>query len=351
MKKLITCLLAAMGLTPACSQQLFEEADVKAFTELTKRENVVIVDVRTAEEYAEDHLLGAINIDMKRRNFIENIQKSVTADKTVAVYCRTGRRSHEASIRIGSMGYKCVNLLGGILAWKEAGLPVTPGKFETDILKTKSGKEVKIHALVHASIRIDYDGKEIMIDPVRELGGRAIDYTTMPRADYLLVTHEHRDHFDPDAIRILSGEQTRVITNKRCADMLGSGEVMANGDKKQIAPDITVEAVPAYNTTEGHTQFHPKGRDNGYVLTIDGLRIYVAGDTEDIPEMAEIKDIDVAFLPCNQPYTMTLEQAANAAKTLKPTILFPYHYNNTPVVALRKMLRGENIKVLIRQYR
>ena len=103
---------------------------------------------------------------------------------------------------------------------------------------------------------------------------------------------------------------------------------------RQIAADIKVEAVPAYNTTEGHLQFHPKGRDNGYILTLDGLRIYVAGDTEDIPEMADIKDIDIAFLPCNQPYTMTTDQLVKAAKMVKPKVLFPYHYGQTDVSGL-----------------
>ncbi len=111
-----------------------------------------------------------------------------------------------------------------------------------------------------------------------------------------------------------------------------------------------VEAVPAYNTTEGRQQFHPKGRDNGYILTIDGLRIYFAGDTEDIPEMAEIKDIDIAFLPCNQPYTMTTEQLVKAAKTIKPKVLFPYHYGQTDVSMIQAQLINERIDVRIRHY-
>ena len=114
--------------------------------------------------------------------------------------------------------------------------------------------------------------------------------------------------------------------------------------------DIEVEAVPAYNITEGHTQFHPKGRDNGYILTIDGLRSYIAGDTEDIPEMADVKDIDIAFLPCNQPYTMTTEQLVRAAKIIKPRVLFPYHYGQTDVSKLPEQLKAEGIDVRIRHY-
>jgi len=219
-----------------------------------------------------------------------------------------------------------------------------------DVFQTKSGKNVTFHALVHASIRIQYDGKEIMIDPVTKLGDKTIDYATMPKADYIFITHEHFDHFDKVAIAQLSDTKTQLITNQRCAEMLGKGMVMSNGDSSQITVDIKVEAVPAYNTTEGHQQFHPKGRDNGYILTIDGLRIYIAGDTEDIPEMSEIKDIDIAFLPCNQPYTMTVDQLVRAAKIIRPKVLFPYHYSNTDVSDLPNRLKKEGIEVRIRHY-
>ncbi len=222
--------------------------------------------------------------------------------------------------------------------------------YEVDTFKTKSGKTVRFHALVHASIRVEYDGKEIEIDPVTKLGNRTVDFTAMPKADYIFVTHEHQDHFDREALKILTAQQTCLVTNKRCADMLGSGKVMANGDKLQLADDITVEAVPAYNITEGRQQYHPKGRDNGYILTIDGLRIYIAGDTEDIPEMASVSDIDIAFLPCNQPFTMTTDQLVRAARIVKPKVLFPYHYGQTDVSKLPSQLQGDGIDVRIRHY-
>ncbi|MBR1514813.1 MAG: MBL fold metallo-hydrolase [Bacteroidales bacterium] len=223
-------------------------------------------------------------------------------------------------------------------------------EYETDSFTTKSGKTVKFYALTHASIRIEYDGKEIVIDPVTKLGDKAIDYTAMPKADYLFITHEHFDHFDTLAIKQLTGDNTQLITNQRCADMLGYGKVMANGDTLQLAEDFTVEAVPAYNTTQEHLQFHPKGRDNGFILTLDGLRIYIAADTEDIPEMADIHDIDIAFLPCNQPYTMTVEQLLNAARMVKPKVLFPYHYGQTDVSGIPTQLEAEGIDVRIRHY-
>ena len=124
---------------------------------------------------------------------------------------------------------------------------------------------------------------------------------------------------------------------------------MKNGDNTSI-DGITIEAVPAYNYTEGHTQFHPKGRDNGFILTIDGTRIYIAGDTEDIPEMAGISDIDIAFLPCNQPYTMTTDQLVKAARMVKPKVLFPYHYGRTDVTNLPAQLKADSIDVRIRHY-
>ncbi|MBQ7686642.1 MAG: MBL fold metallo-hydrolase [Bacteroidaceae bacterium] len=228
-------------------------------------------------------------------------------------------------------------------------MPVSTEPYEVDVFKTKSGKTVKLHALMHSCIRIEFDAIEIQIDPVGKMGNRTIDYAAMPKADYIFVTHEHGDHYDAAVIKQLTGTNTQLVMNRRCADMYGSGLALANGQNATLG-DITVEAVPAYNITEGRTQFHPKDRDNGYILTLDGLRIYIAGDTEDIPEMAAIKDIDIAFLPCNQPYTMTPEQLVRAAKTIKPKVLFPYHYGQTNVSTIPSALKGEGIEVRIRHY-
>ena len=353
MKKMIACLLASLGLSAACAQANYEDTDVKGFAELMEDGDVVVLDVRTAEEFKEGHLEGAMNIDQAQDDFIQKAKEALPADKTIAIYCRSGRRSASAAGRLAAEGYKAVNMKGGITAWKKAQMPVTTENYEVDVFKTKNGKTVKFYALVHASIRMVYDGKEIEIDPVTKLGNKRIDYSAMPKADYLFVTHEHGDHFDKEAIKLLSGDagthRTLLITNKRCAEMLGYGEVMVNGQNAMFN-DIKVEAVPAYNISEGRTQFHPKGRDNGYILTIDGLRIYIAGDTEDIPEMQDIKDIDIAFMPCNQPYTMTTEQLVRAAKTVKPKVLFPYHYGQTDVKGLPSQLKDYGIDVRIRHY-
>lgn len=350
MKKIITFLLAVLGLSSACGQQRFENTDVNGFAELVDSPDVVVLDVRTAKEFDEGHIERAVNIDQSQDNFIEQVKSLLPTGKTIAVYCRSGKRSANAAGRLAAEGYKPVNLEGGINAWKNAGKPVTTNTYEVDVFKTKNGQTVKFHALMHASIRVEWNGKEIEIDPVRQLGDRSIDYAAMPKADYILVTHEHQDHFDQEALKLLSGENTRLVTNQRCADMYGAGNIMVNGDIKQMGADFTIEATPAYNTSEGRQQFHPRGRDNGYVLTIDGLRIYVAGDTEDIPEMEAIKDIDIAFLPCNQPYTMTTDQLVKAARTIKPKVLFPYHYGQTDVSHIAEQLKEDGIDVRIRHY-
>ena len=342
--------MAMVGLTSACGQQSYENTDVKGFALLMERADVVVLDVRTEEEFKEGHIEGALNIDQGQEGFVDKVKAALSTDKTIAIYCRSGRRSANAAEKLAAVGYKCVNLKGGIIAWKDANMPVTTDTYEVDAFKTKNGKTVKFHALMHASIRMEYDGIEVEIDPVAKLGNRTVDYTLMPKADYIFVTHEHGDHFDRATLGLLSGGKTQIITNKRCADMYGSGKVMANGDKMQIRNDFIIEAVPAYNTTDGRQQFHPKGRDNGYILTIDGLRIYIAGDTEDIPEMESIKDIDVAFLPCNLPYTMTTEQLVKAARTIKPKVLFPYHYGQTNVSDIPNQLKGDGIDVRIRHY-
>ena len=220
---------------------------------------------------------------------------------------------------------------------------------QTDTFKTKSGKDVTFTCIKHATFQIEYDGRYFYVDPVTMLKPQT-DYTTMPRANYIFITHEHPDHFDRMALTQLVSTNTIVFTNPNVSQQFRNARVLQNGDSVTIADDVTLKAVPAYNYSEGRTQYHPKGRDNGYILTIDGLRIYVAGDTEDIPEMADIHDIDIAFLPCNQPYTMTVEQLTKAAKTIKPKVLFPYHYSDTPVSKVKLLLGGTGIDVRIRNY-
>lgn len=217
--------------------------------------------------------------------------------------------------------------------------------FASDSFKTPSGKELKITFIKHASLMLTYDGHTIQVDPVSEYA----DYSQFPKADLILITHEHGDHLDQKAIQSIEKPGTLLITNEASAKIMGKGEVMKNGDRKNPVDYLDIEAVPAYNTTPGHEKYHPKHRDNGYILTIGGLRIYIAGDTEDIPEMKELKDIDVAFLPVNQPYTMTVPQAARAARLFSPKILYPYHYGDTKIEDLPAELKGSGIDVRIRE--
>ena len=226
-----------------------------------------------------------------------------------------------------------------------------PAARQTDTFEAPNGKTVAFTCIKHASIRIQYDGLEIQIDPVGAKCEPATDYTRFPKADLILVTHEHFDHFDPDAIRTLGGaDGAAVYANPAVQGMLGFGTALGNGDRAQPRDDVSIEAVPAYNTTPGRDAFHPRGRDNGYVLTLGGLRVYIAGDTEDIPDMADVPPVDVAFLPVNQPYTMTPEQAAKAARILRPKVLFPYHYSQTPIRKVADLLDGSGIDVRIRNY-
>jgi len=239
------------------------------------------------------------------------------------------------------MKFKILTLMLGLLFADFA----LAGSFETDIFKTKSKKEVAITFIKHGSLMLTYNKHTIQIDPVSDYA----DYSTFPKADLILVTHEHGDHLDAKAINAASKKETMIILNASSQKKLGKGIIMNNGDKKNILGNIKIEAVPAYNTTPGKEMYHPRHRDNGYVLTIDGLRIYIAGDTEDIPEMKDLKNIDIAFLPVNQPYTMTVDEAVHAAKVLTPKVLYPYHFGNTDVKKIKTDLKDTSIDVRLRK--
>lgn len=220
-------------------------------------------------------------------------------------------------------------------------MKTTAADFEKDVFKT-SGGDLTITFIKHASLMMEYAGKVIQIDPV----GQYADYSKFPKADLILITHEHGDHFDLNAIKQLLKPTTDVILTKTCAERYPEGKVMSNGDIATFQ-GIRIEAVPAYNLEKS---FHPKGRGNGYVITFGDKKVYVAGDTENIPEMANLKNIDIAFLPMNLPYTMTPEMVAEAARMFKPKILYPYHYGNTDTSKLLDLMKNDKeIEVRIRQ--
>jgi len=219
-------------------------------------------------------------------------------------------------------------------------------KHQVDTITTKAG-ELKITFLGHGTLMFDCAGKVVHVDP----WSRLADYAKLPKASLVLITHEHGDHLDPKAVAAVRGEDTKVVLTKACADKVPDGLVMNNGDVKTVQ-DLKVEAVPAYNIVQQRDNgqpFHPKGAGNGYVVTFGETRVYVAGDTENTPEMKMLDKIDVAFLPMNLPYTMTPAMVADAARAFKPRILYPYHYGDTDPNELVNLLKdSKNIEVRIR---
>lgn len=242
--------------------------------------------------------------------------------------------------------------------------------YPADVIEIASGEELRIVFFGHGSLAFEYRGKHIYVDPVSQYA----DYARLPKADVILVTHEHGDHLDPKAIGALSTRGTLLFGNGTAVEAMGKGKVLSYGeevtiplveeDRKADVADwlrtnsfVALEAFPAYNTSSEKQNFHPKERlHNGYILTFGGTQVYVAGDTEPIPEMTDLgessRTIDIAFLPVNLPYTMTEEQAARAVRAIQPRIFYPYHYggtdHETDLSKLEKLLDGSGVEVRIR---
>jgi len=205
---------------------------------------------------------------------------------------------------------------------------------------TANGGTITVHPVQHASLVMETPAGVIYADPV---GGAQL-YTGLPRADLIVVTHEHGDHYDADALAGLMGENTRLLTNPAVLDMLPGelrerAEAIGNGDTIELA-GISIEAVPAYNLTEGRLQFHPEGRDNGYVMEIDGSRVYLAGDTEAVPQMRALENIRLAFVPMNLPYTMDIDQAADGVAEFAPETVYPYHHKGSDIAAFAERVKA-----------
>lgn len=218
---------------------------------------------------------------------------------------------------------------------------VAPASFSYPV----EGGQVVFHPVDHASMVVETPGGVIYVDPV----GGADLYRGMPQPSLILITHEHGDHFDLPTLQALP--PVAIIANPAVhgmlpADMRGRATAMANGDQAQ-AMGVLIEAVPAYNTSPDKQQFHPQGRDNGYVLTIGGKRFYIAGDTEDTPEMRALENVEVAFLPMNQPYTMTVQQAADAVTGFKPVSVFPYHHKGSDVQEFARLVEASGAGSLV----
>ena len=218
--------------------------------------------------------------------------------------------------------------------------------FGKDILTTAMG-DVEITFIGHGSLMFTYRGVVIHVDPFSRLA----DYSKLPKADLILITHEHGDHLDVKALEEIRTQKTVLILTETCAAMIKGGIVMHNGDVKNVG-GLQIKAVPAYNLVHMRSEgipFHPKGIGNGYVINFHEKRVYVAGDTENIPEMKQLQNIDCAFLPMNLPYTMTPEMVADAAKAFMPKILYPYHYGDTDMSKLVALMKGTpEVDVIIR---
>jgi L-ascorbate metabolism protein UlaG (beta-lactamase superfamily) len=235
-------------------------------------------------------------------------------------------------------------MVPGLLFLMAAGGLAGQAGFPSDTFPAKDG-DVTFTFIGHGTLMITWGSLVIHVDPV----GEYADYAKLPKADLVLVTHEHADHMDAKAIATVRKPGTEVVISAKCSPTV-KGTVMANGDRLTFK-GIAVEAVPAYNIRNGRAPgqpFHPKGDGNGYVLALGGLRVYVAGDTENTPEMKALTAIDVAFLPMNLPYTMTPEMVADAALAFRPKVLYPYHYGDTDPKRLVALLAGKGIEVRIR---
>jgi len=222
-------------------------------------------------------------------------------------------------------------------------------EFEEDIITTSKG-DLKITFIGHGTVMFTFSGKVIHVDPV----SIEADYSQLPKADLILVTHEHGDHLDTKAIDTIRQAKTDLVLTEKCKEKVEGGIIMKNGDVKTVQ-GFKIEAVPAYNIVHKRgsgVPYHPKGHGNGYVIAFADKRVYVAGDTENTPEMKALKNIDIAFLPMNIPYTMTPEMVADAAKAFKPKILYPYHYGDTDTSRIVDLLKSvKEIEVRIREMR
>lgn len=223
------------------------------------------------------------------------------------------------------------------------------GNYQSDTIQTSQG-DLKITFIGHGTLMFQNQEKVIHVDPVSQYG----DYSTLPKADLILITHAHGDHFDPETIAKIRKKSTDIIVAPVLDGKISGSITMKNGESKSIQ-GFPIDAVPAYNLVhmrDNGQPYHPKGEGDGYIITFGDKRVYIAGDTENTPEMKALTDIDIAFLPMNLPYTMTPEMVADGAESFQPKILYPYHYGETDPQKLVKLLRDDkNIEVRIRDMR
>jgi L-ascorbate metabolism protein UlaG (beta-lactamase superfamily) len=226
---------------------------------------------------------------------------------------------------------------------------------QDDQIATSNGNLV-IHPVAHAGVVLTWNGKRIVADPTTfppSANSGAASFRGPTPPDVILITHEHSDHFSVPTLTELAGPNTIIVAPQAVFGMMppalqAKTKVMKNGDKQTHA-GVEIEAVPEYNVTPDRLQFHPKGRDNGYVMNLGGKRVYIAGDTEGTPELRVLPNIDIAFIPFNLPYTMTEEQAADWVKAFKPKIVYPYHFGMSDVNKFRTLV-GAASEIRVRKW-
>lgn len=219
-----------------------------------------------------------------------------------------------------------------------------------EVIPTSAGP-LEIRLLGHATLMLRFQGRVIHVDPWSQVA----DYSRLPKADLVLITHHHGDHLDASAVSLLRKPGTFVYCTRTAAARLPGSTILGSG-QAVLRYGIRIQAVPAYNLTGMRAPgkpYHPRGEGNGYLLTLGGKRVYIAGDTENTPEMKALRDIDIAFLPVNQPFTMTAAMVLDAVRAFRPKILYPYHFHHgtTDVATLTRLLAGNgHTELRLRHY-
>lgn len=238
-----------------------------------------------------------------------------------------------------------------------AGFILIPGfayALEGDVLPTSNGPLV-IHPILHGTFAMQWQGKIIYVDP---FGGEQA-FLGLERPDLVLITDIHGDHMSPATLEVVLQDATRIVAPSAVQEQLpeamkGKTSVIDNGESIELL-GLTITAMPMYNLPETPESRHPKGRGNGYVIEIGGKRVYISGDTHDIPEMRSLKHIDIAFVCMNPPNTMSMEQAADAVLAFKPAIVYPFHFRSrsglSDVEGFKRIVSAnKNIEVRLRSW-
>ena len=239
-----------------------------------------------------------------------------------------------------------------VLAFVVIGWPIAgqAAELSGDTVAAQKGN-ITIHPINHATLALHWSGTTIYVDPV----GGASRFKGLPVPGLILLTDTHGDHLNRETLEAVAGPDTKVLAPPAVAEQLPPAlrertTVLTNGQSAEVL-GIPIDAVAAYNTTPQRQQFHAKGRGNGYLVTLGGKRVYISGDTENTPEMAALKNIDVAFLCMNLPYTMTVEQAAEAVRAFKPKIVYPYHSRGSDLEKFKALVGADaGVEVRLRDW-